>query len=65
MGVIKFGKDPGRSDGRDKPVLSLVEGTCWTKPRSHTDVAAVQIVKWRSGAGSGAALAIDREVGEG
>ena len=65
MGVIKLRDDPGRSDGRDKPVLSLVEGTCWTKPRSSTDVAAMRIVKWRSGAECGALLAIDREVGEG
>src|SRR3989337_3185768 len=65
VGAIKFGKDPGSSDGRDKPVLSLVEGTCWTKPRSSTDVAAMRIVKWRSGAECGALLAIDREVGEG
>jgi hypothetical protein len=30
---------------RDKPVLSLVEGTCWTKPRSRSAVAAMVIVK--------------------
>jgi hypothetical protein len=40
--------------GRDK--------TCWTKPRSRTYVAAMRIIKWRSGGEYGAALAIDRQV---
>ena len=32
--------------------------------RSRTYVAAMRMVKWRSGAECGAALAIDREAGE-
>jgi hypothetical protein len=32
---------------RDKPVLSLVEETGWTKRRSRTCVAAMGIVKYR------------------
>jgi len=37
VGAINLKGDPGRSDGRDK--------TCWTKPRSRTDVAVIGIWK--------------------
>lgn len=57
VGAIKLKYDRGRSDGRDK--------TCWTKARSRTEVAAMRIVKWHSGAEGGAVSAIDREAGEG
>ena len=48
LGAIKLRNHRGRSEERDKPVLSLVEGTCWTKPRSPTLLPAMGIVKRRS-----------------
>lgn len=48
----------------DKLVLSLLEGTCWTKPRRIASVAAMRIVRRRRGGECGALLAIDRDAGK-
>ncbi len=42
--ATEFRQNPLRGIG-DKPVLSLVEGTCWTKPLSRIYPFAMGIVK--------------------
>ena len=49
----------------DKPVLSLIEGTGWTKLRSNASVRNIRIVKHRSSAEGGGLVMVERQVGGG